>query len=122
MVPSSEYYYVKDRTHAREGLSYECKKCCKERNQKRYWSNPQHKAEISRYYRYRLTQEQYEKMLKEQEGRCKLCRAAVPLVVDHHCYRGVRGLLCSHCNRGLGFLRHNPLVLRKAIAYLGFEV
>jgi hypothetical protein len=30
----------------------------------------------------------------------------------------VRGLLCSTCNSGLGFLKDDPEVLRGALAYL----
>jgi hypothetical protein len=30
----------------------------------------------------------------------------------------VRGLLCRHCNQGIGLLRHSQDNLRRAVAYL----
>ena len=39
--------------------------------------------------------------------------------MDHcHDTGGVRGLLCHHCNIGLGFFRHDPTLLDKAKEYL----
>ena len=67
-------------------------------------------------------------MAEEQQHVCKLCGeqetrtrngVIVGLVVDHdHDTGRVRGLLCSNCNVGIGYLKHNTELLRKAIAYL----
>jgi hypothetical protein len=60
-------------------------------------------------------------MLDEQGGVCALCRdpAKESLVIDHcHTTGSVRGLLCHHCNVGLGFLRDDPDVMAAAIEYL----
>jgi hypothetical protein len=39
--------------------------------------------------------------------------------VDHDHRTGkVRGLLCNHCNAGLGCLRDDPAVIQSAIDYL----
>ena len=74
---------------------------------------------------YKITQAQYDEMLKRQRGRCALCRSTpkAKLGVDH-CHRTghVRGLLCGSCNRGLGLFHDNPRTLRRALAYLGFQI
>jgi hypothetical protein len=51
---------------------------------------------------------------------CDICGAVQhKLCVDHdHVTHQIRGLLCSHCNRGLGHFRDNPILLRRAIGYL----
>lgn len=52
-----------------------------------------------------VTDEQYERLLAAQGGRCALCPATPKtrrLHVDHEHRSGlVRGLLCHRCNRGL---------------------
>jgi hypothetical protein len=48
-----------------------------------------------------------------------ICETEEKLVVDHnHKNNLVRGLLCNHCNRGLGHFRDNPKLLNQAIQYL----
>lgn len=72
--------------------------------------------------KYGLTVEQYQQLLKEQGGVCKICRlppAARRLAVDHdHDTKVIRGLLCVSCNRGLGMFRDNPNLLSEAKSYL----
>jgi hypothetical protein len=74
---------------------------------------------------YGLSNEDYDKMLQEQSGCCKICGVKNSdtkkgyLVVDHcHKTGKVRSLLCDGCNRGLGFFRDLPEVLEKAAQYL----
>jgi len=52
---------------------------------------------------------------------CTICGSEEPLVVDH-CHKGnfVRGMLCNHCNRGLGHFRDDPILLEFAKKYLQF--
>ena len=51
---------------------------------------------------------------------CTICGdTSKPLVVDHdHRTEQVRGLLCGHCNRGLGHFRDSPELLEYARMYL----
>jgi hypothetical protein len=78
---------------------------------------------------YGITLSQYNVMLENQKGLCALCgnpptgihssgRAHV-LHVDHnHITNKVRGLLCTQCNRGLGYFKDSSELLIKASNYL----
>ena len=70
--------------------------------------------------KYDITEEDYERMYEEQGGHCKICGAKKKLLYIDHCHKTgkVRGLLCNHCNTGLGLLKDNVENLRSAIAYL----
>lgn len=75
-----------------------------------------------RLQRYDLTEEQYTKMLEQQDHKCKICqchpKGKRPLAVDHHHDTGtVRGLLCYGCNRAIAIL-DKPELLKKAMIYL----
>lgn len=80
-----------------------------------------------------LTPEQYAARLTAQGGACAICGKAAaaadePLSVDHDhaccptkgksCGKCLRDLLCQWCNRGIGMLLDDPLLLRNAAAYL----
>lgn len=73
--------------------------------------------------RYNLTIDQYNLMLKNQEGVCAICKRECPsgkfLAVDHNHNTGkVRALLCMECNTGLGKFRDSQHLLMLAINYL----
>lgn len=59
-------------------------------------------------YYYNLTIDDYNIMLKQQDGRCAICRVHQPKLkrrfdIDHNHETGkIRGLLCNHCNQYLG--------------------
>jgi hypothetical protein len=56
--------------------------------------------------------------LKEGKS-CRLCGHTKHLVVDHcHVTGIVRDVLCQWCNKGLGFFRDNPKLLREAAFYV----
>jgi len=71
-------------------------------------------------YKYGLSAEQFDLLVLEHGGRCGICAAQlVKLNVDHdHVTGQIRGLLCSLCNRALGFFRDDPSRLRSAAHYL----
>lgn len=73
-------------------------------------------------HRYGITRKQYDKMLKKQKGRCKICGnkpSRGPLHVDHNHESGrVRGLLCTSCNRILGWFEGRRVNI---LRYLGDE-
>lgn len=80
---------------------------------------------------YNITQEQYDSLFAYQGGSCAVCRTQMPggrgwaIDHDHRCCPGfgscgkcVRGILCSHCNMGIGQLSDEPTRLRAAAAYI----
>lgn len=74
--------------------------------------------------KYNLTKEEYQKLLENQNGKCKICKIEAEMLkaklhVDHDHKTGkVRGLLCKMCNLGIGNFRDNPSLLNEAIIYL----
>lgn len=76
-------------------------------------------------HKFGITEDDYQTMLKEQNGACAICRTTTPtgrwkvFAVDHcHKTGNVRGLLCNECNRGIGLLRDSAELLRNAAEYL----
>lgn len=74
---------------------------------------------------YGLEHGAYDAMLAAQGGKCAICETTEPgtrLVRFHidHCHSTsvVRGLLCEHCNRGLGHFKDDPALMRRAADYL----
>lgn len=74
---------------------------------------------------YGITQADYDRMFAEQGGVCAICRKPQHhsrfsnLCVDHcHKTGAVRGLLCSSCNRAIGYLGDDLDRLQAAIRYL----
>ena len=72
--------------------------------------------------KYGLTAKEYARLLANQGGVCAICGerpAKYRLNVDHNHKTGaVRALICHSCNRGIGYLRDSPEVLRKAANYI----
>lgn len=59
------------------------------------------------------------KSIKADIQECVICGVGGKLVVDHdHTTGEVRGMLCNHCNRGLGHFRDDPHLLEFARMYL----
>ena len=82
-------------------------------------SKPSKHREQKLKKRYGLTEEQYNTILAEQEGKCGICKRYRRLSVDHDHKTGKnRGLLCSNCNSGLGLFEENQNVLTSAKQYL----
>lgn len=73
--------------------------------------------------KFGMTQQDYDDILHNQRGVCKICGVTPSIVkrlsVDHCHETGiVRGLLCGACNPALGMMRDNVSILQSAIAYL----
>ena len=76
-----------------------------QRRQKRYnlWNS------------FRMTFEQYEMILKAQQGRCAICKIILKpgtkqCHIDHdHRTNKIRGVLCNSCNRSMISIDRNPL-------------
>jgi hypothetical protein len=77
---------------------------------------------LDAYYKYGLTPEAREALVAAQDGCCPICQrdlAEVDQHVDHDHDspdRRVRGILCSTCNRHLGWFEKRK---RAVLAYLG---
>jgi len=109
---SVEDFYLKDKPTQR--FSKTCKTCDKERIRMRYLKT-----------KFDLSYDDYCEMERGQNGVCAICgqfethRRGQRLCVDHNHETGeTRGLLCHHCNTGIGLLGDDVETLQKAIDYL----
>jgi hypothetical protein len=80
--------------------------------------------------KYGTTPEQMDALLAAQGGVCAVCgglsrsqNGSSGKVIDFHvdhCHETgtIRGMLCSHCNRGIGLFQDDPAILRRAADYL----
>ena len=75
-------------------------------------------------HKFGITYDHYLEILEAQNGRCAICGTNVPsgkgaFHVDHcHDSGKIRGLLCHHCNVGLGHFKDSVSYLSSAIHYL----
>jgi hypothetical protein len=66
-----------------------------------------------------LTLNQYIALLREEDGRCAVCRQETALHLDHcHTSGKLRGLLCVRCKTALGNFRGNPELIKAAWMYV----
>ena len=99
------------------------------KNKRRYLDS---QNESRRVRIYGVSKERYDEMRAAQGGGCALCggknrKGTRLLSVDHDhaccpgertCGRCIRGLLCDDCNHGLGKLKDDPALLRRAADYI----
>ena len=107
----------------------DCRRCRKT-IQKWRKANP-HKVKVQ-YKRhdlkraFGLTLEEFLQKVNKQNGVCAICgcknfrgNRIKHLVVDHNHQTGkMRALLCDSCNRGMGLLKDDVIILQRAVAYL----
>lgn len=122
-----------------DGLNKNCKACSAKFHDKwrknnlskvsagaKKWrdAHPERTRDYSIKQNYGLPFGTYQKMFDEQNGQCAICETATPggkgsFHVDHcHDAGNVRGLLCHHCNVGIGHFLHRIDLLQSAINYL----
>ena len=70
-----------------------------------------------------MTEADRDALIASQGGVCAICATLAPqggvLHIDHsHTTGEVRGALCVACNTGIGQLKDDPGLLRKAAEYL----
>jgi len=75
--------------------------------------------------KFGITEDVYHELYANQNGRCAICGTEDPsskhgfFSIDHcHTTGKIRGLLCQHCNKGLGMFRESAKSLQEAVAYL----
>ena len=86
------------------------------------------KSHANRWQRYGLTPWSYEKLLRDQKGKCAICEVEffgeekVKLAVDHcHTTKVIRGLICIECNTALGQFKDSESIVKNAWRYLAKE-
>jgi len=114
------------------GLSAYCSSCktCNRIKTKKWIEQYGFENHIQRHYG--MTLDDWNYLIKVQDGKCAICRSEFDkrvslkvssrfsrLSVDHnHQTNKVRGLLCNSCNQGLGLFEENPEFLRNAAIYI----
>lgn len=102
---------------------------------RRQWKEKYAERDRNKWYKrhYGITIAEYDVLLESQEFRCKICKKhesensrggdkPVRLYVDHdHATGRIRGLLCHHCNSGVGHLG-DGLLLERALQYVRGEL
>jgi len=114
----------------KDALRSNCKKCdaikykkWKEKNREDYLKST---SSSGLKIKYGITLKEYDLLLKEQKGCCKICGTTKPgrkdvkrFAVDHcHSTGKIRGLLCMHCNTAIGLLKEDPELFDAAKKYL----
>jgi hypothetical protein len=104
--PASDFYKS---AKSKDGLSLICKDCL---------------TETRRLKNYNLSNNEYKKMYIKQGGFCPICgkhetELGKKLVIDHNHQTGKnRSLLCSECNRAIGYFHEDTTAIENAIQYL----
>lgn len=103
---NTDYFPKHNKT--KSGLDSWCKSC-----------RASYRSETRRgNYRTMIDDESLKDII-ETVKECVICGSTESLVVDHcHETNTIRGMLCNHCNRGLGHFRDDPQLLEFARIYL----
>lgn len=132
-----------ERPRKKFGSEANCKDCCRRKKAENYQKNPEIMKKRQKEYtkakpitvranylknKFGITIEEYEKMLKKQNGACAICKKPETTIckgtlrrlsVDHcHKTGRIRGLLCNRCNTSLGRINEDIDILKASIVYL----
>ena len=115
--------YAKAYRQRRTEINKEYQKRYREKNKKLLAVYKASWYKSKRFDKYGITQELFDNALANQQYSCAICTQKfsdnIRVFVDHcHETGKVRGLLCFHCNTGLGHFKDNKTLLQKAINYL----
>lgn len=111
-LPLSDYYL---KANSKLGTTL-CKKCSNK-------STREYVKSVYRYSKYSITEEQFNAQLEKQKNSCAICDkefvSKKDIKIDHcHATNKFRGLLCHHCNVGIGHLKDSIQLLNNSIKYL----
>lgn len=83
------------------------------------WEAAMHRR-TARLKTYGLTPSMYQTMYDQQHHACAICLVPYPVLVVDHCHANgkVRALLCSACNKALGFFKDDPLIIQAGLEYM----
>lgn len=97
-----------------------CRECSVAKSRKYYAENKERIREEFKCRLYGLETGDYDRMYRNQEGKCKICEVTKDVLnIDHNHTTGeVRDLLCHNCNVGLGHFEDSVSLLREALIYL----
>jgi hypothetical protein len=113
----------------RSDYRHVCKDCFSVLGREWQNANPEASARHKRNHhllkKFGITVAEAEQMLADQGGLCFICleeitdpRGWAPHVDHDHATEKVRGILCFHCNAGLGQFDDDPERLRRAADYV----
>jgi len=111
----------------KNGVSAWCRSCRGSYKRLYDLKHPNSRKASNLRIKYGITLEEYEVMFKAQGGVCAVCGQSETtryrgtlrsLAVDHNHVTGrVRGLLCGNCNKALGLLKDNPVIIEGLANY-----
>jgi len=128
--PLSKFFKDKIRKY---GHRYQCKECGgkyqrteRYKKYRREWQKKHPDYWRKQHYKIEFgsSLEEYNELFEKQNGCCAICERHQTelkkrLAVDHiYNTKQIRGLLCEDCNLGIGRLKDNIEILKKAIVYL----
>jgi hypothetical protein len=125
MIKPIDEFYQQRAKNGKRYLGY-CFSCASEKNKEWRQNNPERARRndfLSNLRDKGLTESQFLNMREEQYDLCMICGEPQECIDHDHKTGKVRGLLCNHCNHGLGKFKDSPALLVAAAMYLrGQEV
>jgi hypothetical protein len=112
----------KEKNNTQIYCSIQCRKKFNEKAtyRRRIKEDPIFNRKMNLRWKYNISWDEYLKLYQQQHGKCAICgKQEEFLITDHDHKNGrIRGLLCQLCNSGIGFLKDDIKILKKAIYYL----